>query len=220
MAYLMLCGVRPFWDDDDTKLAKMIMDPAVNHSYDIDEWQQTPKTTDSMAFVNACLQKIPASRPVASELCKHQWLTVSFTAVSSTTPAIPKSRADGQRSLSSLSHSSTEERAEIAQRRRSNQQMSRSRLITVTSNKRFRKAGNAIRAAMKFRMLTRAEPLVLELPDISEEIAKERSQSMASLRQQPSLALRDSGRSSSRGVSVGELPRGRALDAAKHRFAF
>lgn len=31
------------------------------------------------------------------------------------------------------------------------------------------------------RLLTRAEPLVLELPDISEEIGAARSQSMASL---------------------------------------
>ena len=48
MAYLMLCGMRPFWDDNDTKLAKMIMDPGTKHSYDIEEWQVPPAHACSM----------------------------------------------------------------------------------------------------------------------------------------------------------------------------
>lgn len=45
MAYIMLCGERPFWDDNDTRLAALIADPGTVQDFESEAWEETPKTS-------------------------------------------------------------------------------------------------------------------------------------------------------------------------------
>lgn len=70
MAYLFLVGFLPFDHKDEREIAKMTMcDPT---PFPNNYWSKV--SSESKAFVDACLQKNPSKRMTVKEALVHPWI--------------------------------------------------------------------------------------------------------------------------------------------------
>ena len=70
--YIMLSGTRPYWDENTTKLLKMIANPKQRHHFRGRAWDG--RSLLARSFVDRCLEKDPAKRATMSQLLEDDWL--------------------------------------------------------------------------------------------------------------------------------------------------
>jgi calcium-dependent protein kinase len=68
--YILLCGVPPFWGDNDEKIAQAVLRGAID--FGREPWPRVSATAKDL--VRGMLDPNPATRPTARQVLDHPWL--------------------------------------------------------------------------------------------------------------------------------------------------
>ncbi|KAL6900689.1 hypothetical protein ACP4OV_005365 [Aristida adscensionis] len=74
--YILLCGVPPFWGDNDEKIAQAILRGTLDFSRE--PWPRV--SANAKDLVRRMLDQDPTTRPTASQVLEHPWLKNADTA--------------------------------------------------------------------------------------------------------------------------------------------
>ena len=159
VAFILLSGGdRPFWDGNQKKLIRMVSDGSGKHKHNYRDASWTKRSLTCRGFIDSCLTKDPQQRPSAASLLGHAWIQLAPRSenVAQTVASIAEAEPPRSRDKEALAGSLADSEAETAPE-------GDAATKALQARRRFRLAGNAVGAMVRWRSFTETVSVRREL---------------------------------------------------------